>query len=147
MGQVNGFVFNKETGDINMYAGDTGSFYMKIERESGEDWPDTARLLFTVKKANGENVMQRIYRPDDQWGVGDGVVLFEFHNDDTDDWEQGTYTTEIRANLDPIWKGTPSSARCVDQLGPGEHAVMIEGIPVRTVFKGSLTINPVDGRI
>lgn len=146
MGQVNGFDFNKKTGDLNMYAGDTGSFYMKIERESGDDWPDTARLLFTVKKANGEIVMQRIYRPDNQWDVGDGVVLFEFHNADTDGWDPGQYTTEIRANLDPIWEGTPSSARCVNALQAGA-AKMVEGVPIRTVFKGTLTINPVDGRI
>ena len=120
---------------------------MKVERESGDAWPDTARLLFTVKNGQGEIVMQRIYRLDDQWEVGDGVVFFEFHNDDTDEWDPGQYSTEMRVDLEPIWEGTPSTARCVDQLGPGDHAVMVEGVPVRTVFKGNLTINSVDGRI
>lgn len=147
MPQVNGFVFDRETGDISMYAGDTGSFFVLFERESGDSWPDTARLLFTVKNGQGDIVMQRLYRLDNQWDLGDGIVMFEFHNDDTDTWEPGQYTTEMRINLDPIWEGTPSSSRCVDQLGPGTHAEMVEGVPVRTVFKGTLTINSVDGRI
>ena len=148
MPQVNGFVFDKNTGNINMYAGDTGSFFIQINRVDSEDaWPDTARMLYTVKDGGGQIVMQRLYRLDDQWGVGDGVILMEFHNDDTDDWAPGQYTTEMRVDLDPVWQGTPSSARCVDQLGPGDHAVMIEGVPVRTVFKGTLVINGVDGRI
>ena len=147
MPQVVGFNFDKTTGNIDMYAGDTGSFFVKVDRESGDAWPDTARLLFTVKNGQGEIVMQRIYRLDDQWEVGDGVVLFEFHNDDTDTWDPGQYSTEMRVDLDPIWEGTPSTARCVDQLGPGDHAVMVEGVPVRTVFKGTLVINSVDGRI
>lgn len=146
MPQVKGFDFNAETGDIEMYAGDTGSFFFRIERESGDAWPDTARALFTVINQQGEIVMQRLYRLDDQWGVGDGIMLIEFHNDDTDEWEPGSYSTEFRADLDPIWQGTPSSARCVNQLSDGV-ANMIEGVPVRTVFKGSLTIKSVDGRI
>ena len=148
MPQVIGFHFDKTTGDINMYAGDTGSFFMKVEREDSSDpWPDTARMLYTIKNAAGEIVLQRIYRLDDQWDVGDGIILIEFHNDDTDTWDPGQYATEMRVNLGPVWEGTPSTARCVDQLGPGEHAVMVEGVPVRTVFKGNLTINSVYGRI
>ena len=146
MPQVNGFVFDTTTGNVSMYAGDTGSFFMKFERESGDSWPDTARMLYTVKGGSGDIVMQRLYRLDDQWDVGDGIVLFEFHNDDTDDWDAGTYSTEMRIDLDPVWDGTPSSSRCVNQLAAGA-AQMVEGVPVRTVFKGTLTINGVDGRI
>ena len=92
-------------------------------------------------------MIQRIYRLDDQWDAGDGVVLFEFHNDDTDDFAAGSYTTEMRINLEPVWEGTPSAARCVDALDPTQTAEMIEGVPVRTVFKGVLVIKSVDGRI
>ena len=145
MPQVNGFVFNTETGNINMYAGDTGSFFMRVNRENGDEWPSTARLLYTVKGAEGI-VLQRIYRLDDQWDVGDGIILVEFHNDDTDDWTPAEYATEMRVSLEPVWDGTPSTARCVDALAAGA-AHMVEGVPVRTVFKGSLTINSVDGRI
>lgn len=145
MPQVNGFVFNTETGNINMYAGDTGSFFMRVSRENGDSWLDTARLLYTVKGAEGI-VLQRIYRLDDQWDVGDGIILVEFHNDDTDDWPPAEYATEMRVSLEPVWDGTPSTARCVNALAAGA-AHMVEGVPVRTVFKGSLTINSVDGRI
>ena len=145
MPQVNGFVFNTETGNINMYAGDTGSFFMRVSRENGDEWPSTARLLYTVKGAEGI-VLQRIYRLDDQWGVGDVIILVEFHNDDTDDWTPAEYATEMRVSLEPVWEGTPSTARCVNALAAGA-AHMVEGVPVRTVFKGSLMINSVDGRI
>lgn len=147
MAQATGFQFDMVTGNIKMNAGDTGSIIVQCSRDSGEAWPDTARMLFTVKSGTGEIVMQRLYRLDDQYDLGDGAVLIEFHNDDTDEWETGDYRMERRYNVAPIWKGTPSDARCVDQLGPGEHAEMIEGVPVRTVFKGTLTIEPVDGRI
>ena len=145
MAKATGFLFNKETGDIRMNAGDTGSFWVKCSRTSGESWPETARMLYTVKNGQGEIVLQRIYRPDDHWGLGDGMMLIEFHNDDTDDWTPGSYTTERRYNVAPIWEGTPSGARCVDALAPGA-ARMVEGVPVRTVFKGTLTIENTDGR-
>ena len=103
-------------------------------------------MLYTIRDQQGQIVLQRIYRLDDQWDLGDGVVLIEFHNDDTDDWQPGSYTTERRYNVNPIWDGTPSDARCVNALAEGA-AHMIEGVPVRTVFQGSLRIDGVQGRI
>ena len=147
MAKATGFQIDMETGDIKMNAGDTGSFVVHCSRKSGEAWPDTARMLFTITNQTNEIVLQRIYRLDDQYDLGDGAVLIEFHNDDTDEWEPGDYKMERRYNVAPIWDGTPSDARCVDQLGPGDHAVMIEGVPVRTVYKGTLTIEAVEGRI
>ena len=145
MAQAVGFVFHKDTGNVEMNAGDTGSFWVKCERSSGEAWPETARMLFTV--SNGSEVLlQRIYRMDDQWDQGDGIVLIEFHNDDTDEWPQGEYTMERRYDLNPVWQGTPSAARCVNALSPGA-AKMIEGDVVRTVFSGTLKIEPVVGDI
>ena len=141
-----GFDFNKTTGNIEMHSGDTGSAKFHISRKNGEDWPSTARMLFTVTSPAGEIVMQRIYRLDDQYDLGDGWVLIEFHNDDTDTWASATYTTEIRVDVTPTWDGTPSTARCVNALAEGA-AKMIEGVPVRTLFKGTLQINSVDGRI
>lgn len=146
MAKATGFVHDNTTGDIRMNQGDTGSFKVHCSRMSGEAWPDTARMLYTIRNMQGEIVMQRIYRMDDQWDLGDGVVLIEFHNDDTDDWEPGTYSTERRYDINPIWNGTPSEARCVNALTPGA-AQMIEGVPVRTVFQGTLTIVNVHGRI
>lgn len=145
MAQVKGFEHDPVTGDIKMYQGDTGSFWVCCKRKSGDDWPDTARMLYTIKNSAGDTVIQRIYRPDDQWGAGDGMMLIEFHNSDTDELPAGTYTTERRYDLDPVWEGTPSTARCVNALT--SDAYMKEGVPVRTVFVGSITIYGVQGKI
>jgi len=145
MAKAAGFQINLETGDIKMNAGDTGSFKVHGSRKSGAVWTEDSRMLFTIADSAGEIVLQRIYRLDDQYDLGDGVVLIEFHNDDTDDWPAGQYTMERRYDVSPVWEGTPSTARCVDALT--SSAKMIEGVPVRTVFVGTLTIVGVIGRI
>lgn len=141
------FDHDTATGAITMHRGDTGSFVVHCSRASGEAWPEESRMLYTIRNGAGDIVLQRIYRMDDAFGLGDGVVLIEFHNDDTDNWEDSTYSTERRYNVFPVWKGgAPSSdARCVDALATGDE--MIEGVPVRTVFQGTLTINKVLGDI
>lgn len=146
MAKATGFDHDIVTGNIRMNQGDTGSFLVHCGRSSGNEWPSTARMLYTICNAQGEIVLQRIYRMDDQWGLGDGIALIEFHNNDTDDWPVGTYSTERRYDVAPTWDGTPSEARCVDALAEGA-AKMIEGVPVRTVFEGTLTIETVHGRI
>jgi len=141
------FNVDLETMAITMHQGDTGSFKVKGERESGTAWTEDDRMLFTVMNAQGEIVMQRIYRLDDQYDLGDGRVLIEFHNDDTDQWPTGQYTTELRFDVSPIWDGTPiPTARCVDALVPGTPK-MIEGPVVRTVIQSTLTIVGVLGDI
>ena len=146
MAKATGFQVDLETGDIKMNAGDTGSFKVCCTRKSGNAWTSDSRMLYTIRSQDGKIMLQRIYRLDDQYGLGDGTVLIEFHNDDTDTWAPGQYTTERRYNVNPIWEGTPSTARCVNALAAGA-AKMVEGVPVRTVFKGALTIESVDGRI
>ena len=146
MAKATGFHHNNVTGDIEMNQGDTGSFKVHCSRKSGAEWPSTARMQYTIRNASGEIVLQRIYRMDDQWDLGDGVVLIEFHNSDTDTWPVGTYQTERRYDVAPTWEGTPSDARCVDALEAGA-ARMIDGVPVRTVFQGTLRIDNVYGRI
>jgi hypothetical protein len=92
-------------------------------------------------------MLQRIYRLDDQYGLGDGKVLIEFHNDDTDTWDPGQYATELRFDVAPTWDGTPvPTERCVDALMPGVPK-MIEGPVVRTVIQASLMIEGVLGDI
>lgn len=151
MGKAAGFELVKgpdgrPTGDIRMNAGDTGSMKVSAQLESGDDWTEYSRMLFTVTDSQDQIVMQRIYRLDDQWGLGNGFVLIEFHNDDTDEWPSGTYTMERRYNETPVWEGTPSDARCVNALT--SSARMVEGNgTVRTVFRGTLTIESVSGRI
>ena len=92
-------------------------------------------------------MLQRIYRLDDQYDLGNGKVLVEFHNDDTDTWDPGTYTTELRFDVSPIWDGSPiPTARCVDALAAGVPK-MIEGSIVRTTIQSTLTISGILGEI
>lgn len=139
------FSVDTETMAIIMHQGDTGSFKVRAERATGEAWTEDDRMLMTVISPANEIVMQRIYRLDDQYELGDGVVLIEFHNDDTDTWDQGMYQTELRFNIAPIWDGEAPTARCVDALTAGVR--MIEGGVVRTTIHSSLQIDNAYGDI
>ena len=109
--------------------------------------PGRAEILSRIRPGRcGRFRDGRLYRLDDQYDLGDGWFLVEFHNDDTDTWETGDYSSEIRVDIAPIWDGTPNEGRCVNALAPGA-AKMIEGVPVRTLFKGTVKIMGVDGRI
>ena len=136
-----------ETMAITMHRGDTGSFKVTATRESGTEWTSDDRALFTVMNGQGETVLQRIYRLDDQYDLGNGKILIEFHNDDTDTWEPGSYSTELRYDVSPIWSGSPiPTARCVDALAEGVPH-LIEGPIVRTTIQSTLTILGVLGDI
>ena len=140
------FAVNLETMEITMHQGDTGSFKIGAARKSGTAWTEDDRALFTVRNQQGEIVMQRYYRLDDQYDLGDGKILVEFHNDDTDQWEQGTYETELRFDVSPIWDGDAPTGRCENALLPGV-AQMIEGSLVRTAIQSTLTIQGILGEI
>ena len=128
-----------------MHRGDTGSFKIHAERETGTAWTDDDRMLFTVRDATSKVVMQRFYRLDDQWDLGDGVMLIEFHNDDTDQWANGQYAMELRFCIAPVWEGTAPTSRCADALTAG--ARMVEGSVVRTVIHSTLTIDEIYGEV
>lgn len=128
-----------------MHAGDTGAFKIHASRKSGEPWTEYDRLLFTIKNANGEIVLQRFYRLDDDEGLGNGVVEIQFHNDDTDLWDAGQYSMERRYDVNPRWNGTPPEGMCVNALTAGVR--MIEGDVVRTAVQGSVTIVGILGDI
>ena len=145
MANATGFQVDFETGDIKMNKGDTGSFWVHASRKSEEQWTEDDRMLFTIRNGQGEIVLQRFYRLDDQWGHGDGFVLIEFHNDDTDTWETGQYTVERRYNVAPRWNGTAPAGRCVNALTAGVR--MIEGDIVRTVTQSQLTIDNILGEV
>lgn len=140
------FEVNPDTAAITMHSGDTGSFTLHAERASGESWTEDDRMQMTVTSPAGIIVMKRYYRLDDQYDLGDGTVLIEFHNDDTDDWTPGAYSTEFRFDVDPIWEGGEiPTGRCVDALR--EAAQMVEGGMVRTQIQSTLTIQGVLGKI
>ena len=139
------FKVNLNTMDITMHRGDTGAFFVGATKASETAWTSDDRMLFTIKDAQGVTVLQRFYRLDDQWEVGDGIVLIEFHNSDTDTWEPGQYSMELRFDIDPIWNGTAPVGRCVDALTAGVR--MVEGSTVRTVIHSTLTIDNIYGEI
>ena len=138
------FEYNSNGTEIKMHAGDTGAFKVKATRASGEDWTEDDRMLFTIRK-DGEIVMQRFYRLDDDEGLGNGVVEIQFHNNDTDEWDTGIYEMERRYNVNPRWNGTPPEGMCVNALTAGVR--MVEGDVVRTVVQGTLTIMGIMGEI
>jgi len=140
------FHVDLETMNITMHRGDTGSFKVHAERKSGEAWTEDDRMMLTIRNGMGEIVMQRFYRLDDQWDLGDGRVLVEFHNDDTDKWDNGQYAVEVRCVIDPVWNGTAPTARCVNALATGTPR-MVEGAVVRTVRQSTLDINDIYGEV
>ena len=141
------FNVNLETGEITMHRGDTGSYVLHASRSDGSEWTEDDRLLYTVKNQQGEVVLQRFYRLDDQYGLGDGVVLVEFHNDDTDTWDNGQYAVERRYVIDPIWEGTAPTSRCANALTA--NARMVEGSIVRVPATGqtSMTLSDIYGEV
>ena len=138
------FEVNNNGTVVKMHAGDTGSIAVKAKRSSGEDWTSSDRMLFTIK-SGGDIILQRFYRLDDDEGLGNGVMLIQFHNNDTDTWAPGTYSMERRYCVNPYWNGTPPEGMCVNALTAGVR--MIEGDVVRTVVQGTLEIKSVDGEI
>lgn len=139
------FNVDLETMNITMHRGDTGSFKLAASRESGSAWTEDDRMLFTIKNQNNEIVIQRFYRLDDQYDLGDGKVLIEFHNDDTDQLENGMYSVEARFVISPIWNGTAPTSRCADALTAGVR--MVEGSIVRTKIQSTLEINDIYGEV
>jgi hypothetical protein len=140
------FQYDATGTNISMHSGDTGAFKVKATRATGTDWTADDRMQMTVRNSNGTIVMQRWYRLDDDEGLGNGVVEIQFHNDDTDDWDAGSYAMERRYAVSPRWAtGEAPEGACVDALTSGNE--MIDGDVVRTVVQGSITIAGVYGKI
>lgn len=142
------FEINLETMVIDMHKGDTGAFKVIATKESGAAWGEHDRMMFTVSSADGTDKIRRLYRLDDgrtETDLGDGVVQIEFHNDDTDTWPTGLYTTELRFIGNAVWDGTELTSDCVDDLVSNSH--IIEGVPVRTAKQSTLNIRNVIGEV
>ena len=142
------FNVDLETMAIDMHRGDTGAFKIAATKASGAAWGEHDRMLFTVSSADGTDKIRRLYRLDDgrtETDLGDGIVLIEFHNDDTDQWASGTYTTELRFIGDAVWDGTELTSDCVDDLISTSH--IIEGALVRTPLQSTLNIRNIIGEV
>ena len=139
------FKYNETATEINMHAGDTGAFKVRATRSTGESWTEDDRLLFTIKNAGGEAVIQRFYRLDNDESLGNGVVEIQFHNNDTDQLEPGQYSMERRYVVNPYWDGTAPTGSCVNALTAGVR--MIEGDVVRVAVQGVLNIQGILGEV
>lgn len=129
------FHVDHETGEIKMHSGDTGAFIQPLTRGSGAEFGADDIAVFTVISDQGEILIERIFHLDDDEGLGNGKILIEFHNADTDGWDFGTYFWEVRVLIHPYY----------DSEG---HPV--DGDVVRTPENRTrvpLTIEPVQKRI
>ena len=138
------FDINRETMDITMHRGDTGAFKVHAARESGAAWTEYDRMIFTVTDMNGLVRMQRYYRLDTGRVVdfGDGVAEIEFHNDDTDKWSPGQYTTELRFVVLPVWDDANIPEDDVVDVHADTPRI-IEGGVVRTKIQATITLRGV----
>lgn len=89
------FQVDYDTGAIEISKGDTGSFELEAIREDRVAWGENDRAVFTLRGPSGENVIERVYRLDSDT-PGNGVIVIEFHNEDTDQLDPGSYTWEMR---------------------------------------------------
>lgn len=96
------FNVNYETGEITMNVGDTGSFEVEAHRDDGVDWTADDRATLTIRDNQGNSVLERDYALDSE-ELGNGVIGIEFRNADTDDWEPGSYTWEMRYVVNPYY--------------------------------------------
>jgi len=133
---------------IEMHRGDTGAWKVTATKSSGDSWSVHDRMIFTVSGADGTVRIKRVYRLDEdrtETDLGDGVVQIELHNDDTDTWPVGLYTTELRFVGDAVWTGTELMSDCIDDLLSDSH--IIEGVPVRTALQSTLNIRSIIGEV
>ena len=121
---------DKNTMAVTMHKGDTGAYWVQLDRSSGDDFEEGDVAIYEVWFGD----VMKIHREFDlQPGTptdicpGDGKFLISFRNSDTDTWSAGAYQTEIRVSLNPI----RSSGKVVD------------GDTVRTIIKSTITIQDV----
>lgn len=138
-------MFNCDLEDmtITMHRGDTGAFKVAATRESGSSWTSADRALFTVRKADGTVMLQRFYRLDT--ALGNGVIEVQFHNNDTDTWDNGSYDTELRYIVNPYWSGTAPVADVTDALQVDD--AIVDGDVVRTVIQSTMKIDDIYGEV
>ena len=129
-----------------MHAGDTGSIKVHATRQTGDDWTSADRMVYTIVNANGMVVLKRYYRLDTS--LGNGRVLVQFRNDDTDDLAPGNYSAERRYVVNPRWEGTVPTGDVTDALAEGIGQI-VDGDVVRVPANGQtgLTIQRVYGEV
>ena len=111
------FQVNEQTGAVEMNVGDTGAWFVDAERDDDVPFTEDDRAVFTIQDQNGETVLERVYGLADD-GLGNGTILIQLDNDDTDGWEPGSYSYEIRYVVNPYYiDGEIRSGDIVDTPG------------------------------
>lgn len=98
------FVVNEDTGAVEMNVGDTGAWFIDGALDNGDDFTEDDRAVFTIRDSSGEIVLERVYGLADE-DLGNGTIHVQLSNDDTDDWDPGSYTYEVRYVVNPYYSG------------------------------------------
>lgn len=104
------FAVDPSNGMIEMNVGDTGSFELIGARDDGDLFTEYDRAVFSIKNQAAEMVIERVYALDND-ELGNGHVLIQFNNADTDHLIPGSYTWEVRFVVNPYYD---TSGRIVD---------------------------------
>ncbi len=96
------WTIDKNSLAIDMHRGDTGGRYLQFRKKSGTDFNEGDVVIFEVKRGNTVK-MHRVFPLDDDEGAGNGRFLLAFRNADTDTWDSGSYRTEFRVVLNPVY--------------------------------------------
>lgn len=143
------FEYDKTTGAVTMHQGDTGSYYVHCQRKSGTPWTENDRMILTIGPRD-DPVIQRYYRLD-RADTGNGRILIEFKNADTDHVPTGNYPMERRYVINPTWEldegASIPTEDCANALTSG--ARIIDGPIVRVPKYGqsSLTLTDIYGEV
>lgn len=121
---------DKNTMAVMMHKGDTGAYWVQLERTSGDDFVGGDVAIYEVWQGNTMKIHREFnLQPETPTDMlpGDGKFLIAFRNSDTDTWSTGTYNTEIRVSLNPV----------------RSNGKVVDGNTVRTVIKSTLMIQDV----
>ena len=121
---------DKTTSAVTMHKGDTGAYWVQMNRKSGNPFVAGDVAIYEVWQGNTMKIHREYdLQPEEPTAIelGDGKFLIAFRNSDTDTWAAGQYNTEIRVSLNPI----------------RSDGSVVDGDTVRTVVKSTITISNV----
>ena len=121
---------DKTTMAVTMHKGDTGAYWVTLDRSSGSEFEEGDVAIYEVWQGTTRKIHREYeLQPATPTEIcpGDGKFLIAFLNSDTDTWAAGAYQTEIRVSLNPI----------------RADGSVVDGDTVRTVIKSTLTIQDV----
>lgn len=118
---------DKNTMAVTMHKGDTGAYNVQLTLDSGNPFVDGDVAIYEVWQGGVRKIHREFnLQPDEPTEIeqGDGKFLVAFRNSDTDTWETGTYSTEIRVSLNPI----------------RSDGSVVDGNTIRTIVQSTITI-------